>query len=276
MQRPRLLALDLDGTLLLREGGVHASDVAAIERARSQGVVVTLATGRLTTGTLPTARALDLDAPMICADGATTACAKTGRVLDHRALTVETVEVLLATILAHDLVPYVFGHDTIHCEASGRAHDDYVRIWTERIHFHESLYDARAWRGEGEVAMTLAIGERERVERVEQVLTKALGHTVDSTPFTISGPHVLRSSSTGCSKGAALERVAERLGIASADVAVVGDWLNDLSMFAFAGRSFAMAGAPEVVSSAATDRLEARAGRGGGVAEAIERWLQDG
>jgi len=274
MARPRLLALDLDGTLLLRQGSMHEDDVAAIAHARSQGVIVTLATGRLVTGTLPTAKSLDLDAPMVCGDGATIACSKTGRLLDHEALDLHTVEGLLENIAAHDLVPYVFGHDAIHCEASGHAHGDYVRIWTEQIHFHDRLADAKAWRADGHVAMTLAIGERDRVEALERTLATSHGETVSTTQFSAFGPWALRTSAAGCSKGAALERVAQRLGIPRDDVVAVGDWINDVSMFGYAGRSFVMNGAPENVAKTATDRLRANAGAGRGVAEAIERILR--
>jgi hydroxymethylpyrimidine pyrophosphatase-like HAD family hydrolase len=54
-------------------------------------------------------------------------------------------------------------------------------------------------------------------------------------------------------------------------VVVVGDWLNDVPMFKTAGRSFVMAQAPSAVKEAASDKLTAHAGQGGGIAEAIER-----
>jgi hydroxymethylpyrimidine pyrophosphatase-like HAD family hydrolase len=77
----------------------------------------------------------------------------------------------------------------------------------------------------------------------------------------------------GCSKGRALAMAAARAGIPRERVAAVGDWLNDISMLAWAGRSFAMGGVVEEVRAAATDTLTASSGAGGGVAEAIDRWL---
>jgi hypothetical protein len=56
-------------------------------------------------------------------------------------------------------------------------------------------------------------------------------------------------------------------------VAAVGDWYNDLGMFAYAGRSFAMGQAPEAIHQAATDRLVATSVDGGGIAEAIAALL---
>jgi hypothetical protein len=77
----------------------------------------------------------------------------------------------------------------------------------------------------------------------------------------------------GVDKADGLTRLCARLGIEREEVVVVGDWLNDLSMFAWAGRSFAMGQAPLSVQEAATDRLAATSAEGGGVAEAIARAL---
>ena len=82
----KLFATDLDGTLLVPGDTIHPSDVAAIRRAREQGVMVTLATGRLTSRTHHIARALGLDAPLVCADGGVVACSVTEQVLTRRAV----------------------------------------------------------------------------------------------------------------------------------------------------------------------------------------------
>ena len=66
----RLLALDLDGTLVKTDGSYDPRDLEAIAEARRRGIEVLLATGRLIGGTAPVARDLSLTAPMVCADGA--------------------------------------------------------------------------------------------------------------------------------------------------------------------------------------------------------------
>jgi hydroxymethylpyrimidine pyrophosphatase-like HAD family hydrolase len=207
--RRRLLALDLDGTLLRRDGTVDPRDVAAIKRAREAGVHVVPATGRLVHGTLPTAQRLELDGMMVCGDGATIASAVDGSVIDARAVDRATTEQIVGMLLDHALVPFVFSHGEIHADERARDLDPWVRIWSERIHWHANLVDTHAWRTEGDVAMTLGLGED-----------------------------------------------------------------DDVSMFKWAGRSFVMNGAPEGVCAVATDRLECVGGTGGGVAEAIERWLR--
>ena len=68
-QAPRLLALDLDGTLLRRDKTIAPVDRDAIRACIKAGVHVAICTGRITLGALPSARELSLTTPMICADG---------------------------------------------------------------------------------------------------------------------------------------------------------------------------------------------------------------
>lgn len=269
----RLLALDLDGTLLRRDHTIHPRDVAAVRRARDEGVYVTLATGRLVGGTLAHARTLELDGAIVCGDGATIASAVTGEVIDSRTVDEAHAEGLVHTLREHGLIPFVFSHGAIHAEESAREYDDWVRIWSEHIHYHPALTETDAWRGAATVAMTLGIGDDAAVTAAFDLVEQRWGAHVLNTRFGFGDRHMLRSFHPENSKGAALARLAARLGIPREDCVVVGDWYNDLSMFEWAGRSFAMGGAPEEVASAATDRLDTPAGSGGGVAEVVERLL---
>jgi hydroxymethylpyrimidine pyrophosphatase-like HAD family hydrolase len=75
----------------------------------------------------------------------------------------------------------------------------------------------------------------------------------------------------GASKGTAIEWIARHEGVELSEVIAVGDWLNDIPMLEAAGRSFAMAHAPDEVKAAATEVLDADVLGGGGVEEAAQR-----
>jgi hypothetical protein len=101
-----------------------------------------------------------------------------------------------------------------------------------------------------------------------------LPDVVDVASYALGqGPHAVRVRAPGHDKHTGLARVAEQLGVTRERVAAVGDWFNDMGMLEWAGRSFAMHGAPEAVCRAAKSVLKVRAGQGGGVAEAISLWL---
>ncbi|HEY8296765.1 MAG TPA: HAD family hydrolase, partial [Candidatus Baltobacteraceae bacterium] len=68
--KPRLVALDIDGTLIGRDLIVHPRVVEAIAQMQRRGVRGALVTGRMYRSALPYARRLKLDAPVVCYQGA--------------------------------------------------------------------------------------------------------------------------------------------------------------------------------------------------------------
>src|SRR5262249_15240050 len=114
-----LLAVDLDGTLFREDGTVDARDAAALQRAMDAGVVVTFATGRLAPAVLATARALGIDMPVVCADGAALVCVHTGRLLESEGLAREPLDDLLFALSTNNIAPFVFLHDGAHSDPSG-------------------------------------------------------------------------------------------------------------------------------------------------------------
>ncbi len=253
----RIFATDLDGTLLDHDGKVRPRDARAIAEAREAGVVVTIATGRLTSGTLPIAEALGLDAPLVCADGGVTACAATRRVLRRRSIATGRVDALLSAMDARGLARFVFTHGAIHSCERGVRHHPYVSTWSPAITTHAELERA-AWRDdEGGAVMVLAMGHAEAVDDLVDEARRT-ATDVESLAFTLERAKVraARFILRGVSKGSALEDLARDLGVAREHVAVAGDWYNDLSMFGWAGRSFAMPHAPADVKAEATDVLD--------------------
>lgn len=270
----RLFATDLDGTLLDHDGKVRPADASAIREARERGIIVTIATGRLTSGTLHIARELGLDAPVVCADGGVTACAVSRKVLHRRALATARVESLLAAMAERGLASFVFTHGAIHSCERGRRHHDYVATWSPDITTHADIALAEGWRDDDDgPVMVLAMGDHDAVDDLVPAVMRGPSD-VDSLSFTLERAKVraARFVVRGVSKGAALEHLSETLGVARADVAVAGDWYNDLSMFGWAGRSFAMPHAPADVKAEATDVLDLEEG----VARALARFLDEG
>jgi Cof subfamily protein (haloacid dehalogenase superfamily) len=269
----KLFAMDLDGTLLDREDGIHPRDAEAIARARAQGVIVTIATGRLTSRTHPTARSLSLTAPLICADGAVLSCGETERVLAQYPLSPAVSAEALELFGVHGLSRFAFTHEAIHCCPLGMRYEPYVRVWSHFITAHEDLRRAPLLEPEAEGAiMLVGIGERAQVERVQAALGD-LRDQVELIAFDVGGGSVLRLMAKGTSKGSALSALTRELAIAPEHVGVIGDWFNDLSMFEFAGHAFAMPHAPSEVKAKASHVLDARAPERGAIAEALDCWL---
>ena len=169
----------------------------------------------------------------------------------------------------------MFNQGHIHSSDRGAPHHGYVGTWSRSITTHQDVEGADAWRSDPDgVVMVLGIGEPAMVDALVEAM-RGEAPDLDVLAFGLDFDRVrcARFIAHGVSKGAALAALADRLGARREEVAVAGDWHNDLPMFAWAGRSFAMPHAPGVVKAAATDRLEGSGDTMEGVAEALARWL---
>jgi hydroxymethylpyrimidine pyrophosphatase-like HAD family hydrolase len=214
---------------------------------------------------------------MVCADGGVHACPRTAQKLWQSPIRLAAAERAAHAADELELASFVFLHHEIHADARGERWLDYVRTWTPRVHVHDRLALAEHWRSPEDVAVVLAIGPRERVEASEASLRRAHGDELTLVQWRAGsrGEHwALMARPAGVDKGSGLASLAAQLGVERAQVCAVGDWFNDVPMFAFAGRSFVMGQSVPEVKQHATDQLAATSDEGGGVAEAIERWLR--
>lgn len=237
----------------------------------------TIATGRLTSGTHPIADELGLDAPLVCADGGVTACGSTKAILGRVAIEERLVAQVLGAFADERLASFVFTPDTIHSCERGTPHHSYVRGWSPSIVTHLDVLGADAWRRDPHGAvMIVGIGRPRTIDALAHWIDEALP-ALEHLTFGLSWneQRVIRLVARGVSKGAALTELAAKLGVSRERVAVAGDWHNDLSMFAWAGRSYAMPHAPSEVKRAATDALPAGSYDDGAIAVALERWLAE-
>jgi hypothetical protein len=264
----RLLALDLDGTLLRDDHSVDPRDIAAIAELQAAGITVTIVTGRLQSGATHAAGVCSIEGAIACVEGSHLVELASGTTLAHHAMSAELATLLRGTVAAHDLAGFVFGADGIHHDHAGAAYAGYVRTWSPNLRVVE---EPLAWQTPPLAAV--AIGDPGAVAAAHAVL-RGSAEQLFSVSFPVSaypGKHALLVRAAGPSKGTALAELCRVAGCTLGDAVAIGDWVNDIPMFEVAGRSFAMGSAPDAVRAAATDQLETRAGAGGGIAEAIRR-----
>lgn len=252
----KLLALDLDGTLLQRDGTVAPRDREAIARLQQRGVRVTICTGRLRSGSLGAAQQCGIDGLIACMEGSHLVDVGGDTVAHHPMLDTDRLQHALG-----ELATFVFDKDGIHHPHHGAPFAGYVSTWSPNLRVVEQ---SGAW--DTEPLAAVAIGHPTAV-------AEALAAAQDPSLFTVSfavsqhpGAHAILVRKAGLSKGTALHALCAAAGCTVSEAVVVGDWVNDVPMFQVAGRSFAMPGAPEHVRVHATDALET-----GGIAEAIAR-----
>ena len=264
----RLLALDLDGTLLRSDHSVDPRDVAAIAELQAAGVTVTIVTGRLHSGAVAAARACSIEGAIACVEGSHLIELATNTTLVHHPMDAEVAAIYRGAIRAHGLAGFVFDADGIHHDHASSPYARYVSTWSPNLRVVE---EALAWQTLPLAAV--AIGEPDAVAAAHAAL-RAHADRIFSVSFavhTLPGKHAVLARAAGPTKGTALAELCRAAGCTVADAVAVGDWVNDVPMFEVAGRSFAMGSAPEAVRAKASDALVAQAGAGGGIAEAIRR-----
>ena len=269
----RLVAIDLDGTLLRRDKSISPLDRQALKLARRCGVKVALVTGRLRTSTLAIAADLELDGLMVCADGGLVISSATGEVVARNAMSEADALHAAGAAEREQLGSFVLLDDAIHFDRQAAPHAEYASGWTENLHAHERLLDSGCVAGD--VLGMIHLGPEGQVVAARRAIeSNGARLSFLSFPLRDGRHHALKLTPAGVDKATGLATIAAAMGIGRGDVVAVGDWLNDIPMLRWAGRSFAMGGTQDVVQAAATEVLAAPAHGGGGVAELVARVLQ--
>lgn len=264
--RYELLAVDLDGTLVGATPEVSARAVRALKAAADRGVRVTIATGRMFLASRPYAELLGVTTPIICYQGAQIRDPNTGVVIE---------ETPVARALAAQVIDYcrergyhvnAFAGDQLYmAELTPEG-----RFYAERANVEPKLVGDLATWLTGDVLKLVIVTDAPTTEKiVGELSTRFEGQLYVTRSFPIFAETI----NAGVSKGKALRRLADRLGIAMGKVMAIGDDLNDIEMVASAGFGVAMGNAaPEVKSRAKfiTGSVEED-----GVATAVERFILD-
>ena len=254
----RLLALDLDGTLLDPRGRISQRNLKAIESARDAGVRVALVTGRRFRDSRPVALELGLDIPLISHNGA----------LTKHAETLQTVAVLpLPLAAARDAlrVGRSNGADALlsddheglgvlvydHLSGDNVAVHRYI-AWAMRLHGDDEgsnavqQVDSLEDYLDHEPIHLAFSGRCAAMDQLEQLLKSELGASVRvlSTKYPAQDFTLVDVVNPAASKGAGVAAAAAELNITAGEIMAVGDNYNDLEMLLFAGTGVVMANAP--------------------------------
>ena len=249
MANYRLVALDMDGTLLNDRLEISERNAAAIRKALDAGVAVCLATGRGVQNVLPYTDQLGLTTPMITVNGSEI-WHRPGELHRRTLMDEAVVRRLRELALESDVWYWAYAVDGIYNRERWVATEDEARTkqWLKFGYYSE---DAK-----------LLAGIRETVASWGGLeLTNSSELNIELNPL-------------GMTKGAALRELCGMLGIETKQAIAMGDSLNDLSMIREAGLGVAMGNAQQAVKDEADavtlDNNE------DGVAAIIERYVLGG
>lgn len=275
MHRVKLIALDMDGTLLLSDHEtIPQRNIDAIRKADSMGIRVMISTGRMLEDASDFIRRHDLPCMIIAANGARASDGPMpqGKVIFSSNLKPEDAHAALDILMPTGFMINGFEDGIVHSAGDCRGrkyHLVYRGLIEDR--YGEGSVRAAADRG---LMKIFAIGDGfagdlydPKVEPVKRMLESELPHL----QITSSGAGNIEVIAPEAGKGQTLERVAQLYGLTRENVMAIGDAGNDLSMLKYAYHSVAMGNAdPEIK---AICRYETLTNDECGVAVMIERVL---
>ena len=273
---PRLLAIDLDGTLLRPDKRISAADAGALRCAVDAGVAILVATGRGLLTARPVLEALPVPAYAALHNGALM-LDPSGAELWRVSMQPRPVAAALPLVRAAGLHPMLYagvagaGGDDVTLVLEPDARDspytqDYLRSKGPILELVEDVAVA-CDRG---VLGIVSFGPLDSVAAAATAVARMNGGVECWwSPWTTSGVDLFEAVAPGGDKGCTLRRLTERLGLTPEEVMAIGDNNNDLDMLRYAGTAVAMANATPEARAAA--HFVTTANTADGVAHALAR-----
>ncbi|WP_079529015.1 Cof-type HAD-IIB family hydrolase [Halobacillus hunanensis] len=282
----KMIAIDLDGTLLNSHSSISKENIAAIKKAQARGIEVVIATGRAEFDVREVFKNTGVLTWVIGANGATMN-QPNGEYFDATSIDPKDGKEILQWLEQEEFYYEVFSDSAILTPQNGR---ELLNIELDRVRSANPKADI----SDLKLAMNKQFGQQGflHVKSYQEILAAdvplynvlafsfdqdklATGwrqfEAHDDLTLVSSSLHNFELEHKDASKGNALRRLADFKGISLQDTGVIGDSPNDLSMFEAAGHSAAMANAHDLVKKAGD--FITKSNDEHGVAHIIDKWL---
>lgn len=261
----KLVALDMDGTLLNTNQKISDRVKKAIADARKNGVKVILSSGRGFKGVEKYVRELHLDELVISLNGAVVTDASGDKVVFSIPMEPEVIRRIIELQKEYEVFSIYF-----------EAMKMYVEELNEKALYFSNFEGVKVipvgnmleFYNSQPIGKMLMIGEYEKFIVFRKKLLDELGQYINAT---FSMPSFLEAYNINVSKGIILHKVAEYYGLKREEVIAIGDGENDISMIEYAGLGVAMENAMDPVKNAAD--LTTKSNAEDGVAHVIEKYI---
>lgn len=246
----KLLVVDIDGTLIDKNGAISAEDKDALARAGDSGIQVSLSTGRVVQACLRIISQLSLDGYHMFFDGALVSNPEKGEEVYVKPIGEELVRQIVDFVHLNEINLDLYSATHYFIERETWSTD----IRRQFFGIEPTVVDfANLWQKERIIKGTLVVfsaEERAKADSVRRQFKSSLHFSGTRTP---AYPEVdfINVVAPDVSKGEALEALASFLGIPLTEVIAIGDGTNDIPLLSSAGLAVAMGNAPDELKAVA-------------------------
>ncbi len=235
----RLVALDLDGTLLTSEKRLTTPTIAVLgQLAQRADLAIAITTGRRPFSVRSMQRELAINTWRVCLNGARIESPCGTMVAVDRTLPANPVaELALALKRLPSVIPMIFSGDGLISKPGAKALEKYFISWGTPVDIQESVDLAM----QDHVHMAIILGKSEEIDDLETSI--ASSELIESYRYQTNHTDLafIEIRSAGVDKGSSLAQIQKQLGISPAETLAIGDWRNDLCLRPVSGTLIAMA-----------------------------------
>jgi len=238
MKEFKLIAIDMDGTLLNDDLEISQKNKAVIRNLINKGKIVILATGRTFKSASHYAKQLQLDVPIITYNGALIKETISNDIVYSKTIDIGYAKELLSFGEKYDVYTKVYIDDVLFV----KSECDEAKTFSQR---HRIDYRSIGRLSRGIEDNPYLIVFKDSLDKIKNVKEKIKTELKLPISYTMSTPNSLEFTSAGVSKATSLEYLTARLNIKRDETLAIGNSLNDLDMLRWAGLGIAMKNSDE-------------------------------
>ena len=267
----KLIAIDMDGTLLNEKKHIDKAEKEAIHEAIEAGIKIVLCTGRPLYGILPFYEELglselDSEGYVILNNGCSIHKTKDWKLIDQVNFTSDDIEYLYKLSESYD-INFTLVNDTYYFNIGRKPTDELIKdagfVFSDITDI--SLEEAKS--GKHKIMKIMFLGDPEIMANFQEKNEDIIKSKYSGV---LSQSYVYEVFPKDNNKGTGLKKLTEKLGIKQEEVMAIGDGNNDIEMFEYANYSVEMKNATELAKKAA--KYETDSNENDGVAKAIRKY----
>lgn len=245
MSEYKMIAVDIDGTLLNSKSELTEPTREAISKAMDKGIVVIVSTGRPTYGMDRMLKSIGIseNIPMIVYNGAKVVMSETGHVIYEQKLAAERIAELEGMSKEYGVDMIMWVDDKLYMNALNDDTTAYQGIMNAPYEIVDSFAEAAS------AGAIKAIWIENNIERINKIQSEMQKHFKDEVNCLTSRPYLLEFFDKDASKAIGMQKIGECYGIDQSEMIAVGDADNDISMIEYAGLGVVMGNAKDNVKA---------------------------